>query len=72
MVGELHPALLAGAWGVFELDLDVLLEAAREPVYEDVISYPPAREDLAFAVARGGERRRARRGSARSRRPRAA
>ena len=50
IVGELHPALLAGAWGVFELDLDVLLEAAREPVYEDVISYPPAREDLAFAV----------------------
>jgi phenylalanyl-tRNA synthetase beta chain len=50
MVGELHPALLDGAWGVVELDLDVLLEAAREPIYEDVISYPPAREDLAFAV----------------------
>jgi phenylalanyl-tRNA synthetase beta chain len=50
IVGELHPALLAGAWGVFELDLDALLEAAREAVYEDVISYPPAREDLAFAV----------------------
>ncbi len=50
IVGELHPALLAGAWGAFELDLNVLLDAAREPVYEDVISYPPAREDLAFAV----------------------
>ncbi len=50
IVGELHPAALAGAWGVFELDLAALLEAAREPGYEDVISYPPAREDLAFAV----------------------
>ena len=50
IVGELHPALLAGAWGAFELDLNVLLDAVREPVYEDVISYPPAREDLAFAV----------------------
>jgi phenylalanyl-tRNA synthetase beta chain len=50
IVGELHPALLAGAWGAFELDLAALLEAGREPAYEDVISYPPAREDLAFAV----------------------
>jgi phenylalanyl-tRNA synthetase beta chain len=50
VVGELHPALLAGTWGVFELDLAALLEAAHEPAYEDVISYPPAREDLAFAV----------------------
>jgi phenylalanyl-tRNA synthetase beta chain len=50
LVGELHPALLPGAWGVFELDLAALLEAARDPAYEDVISYPPAREDLAFAV----------------------
>jgi phenylalanyl-tRNA synthetase beta chain len=50
IVGELHPALLAGAWGVFELDLVALLDAAREPVFEDVIGYPPAREDLAFAV----------------------
>jgi phenylalanyl-tRNA synthetase beta chain len=50
IVGELHPALLAGSWGAFELDLAALLEAAREPAYEDVISYPPAHEDLAFAV----------------------
>jgi phenylalanyl-tRNA synthetase beta chain len=50
VVGELHPALLTGGWGVFELDLAALLDAAREPVFEDVIGYPPAREDLAFAV----------------------
>jgi phenylalanyl-tRNA synthetase beta chain len=50
IVGELHPGVLAGTWGAFELDLDRLLEAAQEPVFEDVISYPPAREDLAFAV----------------------
>jgi phenylalanyl-tRNA synthetase beta chain len=51
ILGELHPALLPGTWGAFELDLAAMLEAAREPAYEDVISYPPAREDLAFAVA---------------------
>jgi phenylalanyl-tRNA synthetase beta chain len=50
ILGELHPAQLAGSWGVFELDLAAMLEAARDPAYEDVISYPPAREDLAFAV----------------------
>jgi phenylalanyl-tRNA synthetase beta chain len=50
VVGELHPALLAGTWGAFELDLAAMLEAARDPAYEDVLSYPPAREDLAFAV----------------------
>jgi phenylalanyl-tRNA synthetase beta chain len=50
VVGELHPALLSGGWGVFELDLAALLDAAREPAFEDVIGYPPAREDLAFAV----------------------
>src|SRR5262249_10136148 len=50
ILGELHPALLAGTWGVFELDLAAMLSAARDPAYEDVISYPPAREDLAFAV----------------------
>jgi phenylalanyl-tRNA synthetase beta chain len=42
---------LPGAWGAFELDVDGL--AARAPdlvVYEDVITYPPVRRDLAFTV----------------------
>ncbi|HZO62321.1 MAG TPA: phenylalanine--tRNA ligase subunit beta [Gaiellaceae bacterium] len=51
IVGELHPALLAGTWGVLELDLALLLEASRGPAFEDVLGFPPAREDLAFAVA---------------------
>jgi len=43
---------LAGEWGAFELDVDALV--ARVPdliVYEDVITYPPVRQDLAFIVA---------------------
>ncbi|HXM76628.1 MAG TPA: hypothetical protein VN971_07625, partial [Thermoanaerobaculia bacterium] len=49
--GELHPGLLEGTWGGFELDLDKLFEEARDPVtYEDVITYPPVHQDLAFAV----------------------
>jgi phenylalanyl-tRNA synthetase beta chain len=42
---------LLGDWGAFELDVDRL--AARVPdlvVYEDVITYPPVRQDLAFSV----------------------
>ena len=51
-VGELHPELLAGSWGVFELDLPALFARVRDRlVYEDVISYPALRQDLAFAVA---------------------
>ena len=50
-VGELHPTVLEGTWGAFELDLDALIAAAREPVqYEDVISYPGVKQDLAFVV----------------------
>jgi phenylalanyl-tRNA synthetase beta chain len=52
IVGELHPAVLDGVWGVFELDLAQLLEAANEDArYADVITYPAVRQDLAFAVA---------------------
>ena len=51
MVGELHPGVLEGAWGVFELDLAGLLEVAREEVrYTDVITFPAVRQDLAFSV----------------------
>jgi phenylalanyl-tRNA synthetase beta chain len=50
-VGELHPGRLAGTWGVLELDLEALLERVPERiVYEDVITYPPVRQDLAFSV----------------------
>jgi phenylalanyl-tRNA synthetase beta chain len=51
-VGELHPALLAGAWGAFELDVGTLFAQAPERrVYRDVITYPALRQDLAFVVA---------------------
>jgi len=40
------------AWGAFELEVAPLLAASRDPVtYEDVITYPPVRQDLAFSVA---------------------
>jgi phenylalanyl-tRNA synthetase beta chain len=51
VVGELHPGVLEGVWGAFELDLGKLLEVAREEVrYTDVVSFPPVHQDLAFAV----------------------
>jgi len=50
-LGELHPTLLDGAWGAFELDLDTLLADVPERiVYEDVISYPATLQDIAVAV----------------------
>jgi phenylalanyl-tRNA synthetase beta chain len=51
VVGELHPAVLDGVWGAFELDLAKLLEEARDEVrYTDVVSFPAVRQDLAFNV----------------------
>ena len=51
ILGELHPAVLDGVWGVFELDLTKLLEEVPEEVrYTDVVSFPAVRQDLAFAV----------------------
>jgi phenylalanyl-tRNA synthetase beta chain len=51
VLGELNPRILDGEWGAFELDLDSLFAALREPVtYEDVITYPALRQDLAFVV----------------------
>jgi phenylalanyl-tRNA synthetase beta chain len=51
ILGELHPAVLDGVWGVFELDLAKLLEEVPEEVrYTDVVSFPAVRQDLAFAV----------------------
>jgi phenylalanyl-tRNA synthetase beta chain len=50
--GELHPAVLEGTWGGFELDLARLFEPVPERiVYEDVITYPAVRQDIAVAVA---------------------
>jgi phenylalanyl-tRNA synthetase beta chain len=53
-VGELHPSTLEGEWGAFELDLETLLELLPERiVYEDVITFPALRQDLAFVVDEG-------------------
>jgi phenylalanyl-tRNA synthetase beta chain len=50
-LGDLHPALLDGVWGAFELDLDALAEAAPQvAAFEEVSPYPEVRQDLAFVV----------------------
>jgi phenylalanyl-tRNA synthetase beta chain len=50
-LGELHPRILEGPWGAFELDLDALVEASPESIaYEEVSPYPEVRQDLAFVV----------------------
>ncbi len=52
LVGELHPAVIDGVWGAFELDLGRLREVANEEVrYRDVITYPAVHQDLAFIVS---------------------
>src|SRR5207302_8364000 len=51
VLGELNPRVLAGEWGALELDLESLFAESHEPVaYEDVITYPAVRQDLAFVV----------------------
>jgi len=51
-LGELHPALLDGSWGVFELDVEALKAPIPErTLYDDVITYPANRQDIAVAVA---------------------
>jgi phenylalanyl-tRNA synthetase beta chain len=51
ILGELHPRALEGEWGAFELDLASLFAESHEPVnYQDVITYPAVRQDLAFTV----------------------
>jgi phenylalanyl-tRNA synthetase beta chain len=50
-VGELHPALGDEGFGVFELDVDTLFADVPERIeYEDVITYPALRQDLAVVV----------------------
>jgi phenylalanyl-tRNA synthetase beta chain len=42
---------LGGGWGYFELDLDALfVRVPDDPRYEDVITYPAVKQDLAFVV----------------------
>jgi len=50
-LGELHPTLLEGSWGVFELDVARLMAPLPERIlYDDVITYPAARQDIAVVV----------------------
>jgi len=51
VLGELHPRLLDGEWGAFELDLADLFAASHEPVaYADFVTYPAIRQDIAVSV----------------------
>jgi phenylalanyl-tRNA synthetase beta chain len=50
-LGELHPTLLEGSWGIFELDLvDLTAPIPERILYDDVITYPPLRQDIAVVV----------------------
>jgi phenylalanyl-tRNA synthetase beta chain len=50
-LGELHPALLEGDWGVYELDLATLFAPVTERIaYEDVVTFPAVRQDIAVVV----------------------
>ena len=50
-LGELHPALLDGTWGIFQLDLETLFPGVPERILYDAVStYPALRQDLAFVV----------------------
>ncbi len=54
-VGEVHPNVLEGGWGAFELDLAALFDRIPERIhYEDVITYPAVNQDLAFGVPEEG------------------
>jgi phenylalanyl-tRNA synthetase beta chain len=51
-VGEVHPQILEGAFGLFEIDLNALVARAPDRVvYEPVVEFPAVRQDLAFVVA---------------------
>jgi len=50
-VAQLDPRLLEGEWSAFELDLAELFAQVPERIlYQDVITYPAVKEDLAFVV----------------------
>ena len=51
-VAQLDPARLEGEWGVFELDLaEVFARVPERIVYEDVVTFPAVKQDVAFAVS---------------------
>ncbi len=55
-LGELHPSLLDGRWGLFELDVARLMAPLPARIlYEDVITYPAVQQDIAVAVEDGVE-----------------
>ena len=55
-LGELHPTYLEGSWGVFQLDVERLASGLPERIlYEDVVTYPANRQDIAVAVAKDVE-----------------
>jgi phenylalanyl-tRNA synthetase beta chain len=50
-LAQLDPRLVEGEWSAFELDLAELFARVPERIlYEDVITFPPVRQDLAFSV----------------------
>ncbi len=50
-VAQLDPRLLEGEWSAFELDLaEVFAQVPERILYEDVITFPAVKEDLAFVV----------------------
>jgi len=50
-VAQLDPRLLEGEWSAFELDLPELFAQVPERIlYDDVITFPGVKEDLAFVV----------------------
>ncbi len=51
-VAQLDPSRLEGEWGVFELDLaEVFARVPERIVYEDVVTFPAVKQDVAFAVS---------------------
>jgi len=53
-LAKLDVRSLDEGWGYFEVDLDTLFERVPDAVlYEDVITYPDVKQDLAFVVDEG-------------------
>ena len=51
-VAQLDPSRLGGEWGVFELDLaEVFARVPERIIYEDVVTFPAVKQDVAFAVS---------------------
>ena len=72
IVGELHPGVLEGTWGGFELELEGCSQASREPQLQGRDHVPGGPPGPRVRGPRRGRRRRSRRRRAGGRRPRAA